>query len=74
MALLAMLVELVMSALTYIYVRERDLGRMISGIWDLPLGHPSPVIPFLLVLTGALFVGPISGSIGRPVRKVIQGS
>lgn len=45
-----------------------------SGIWDLPLGHPSPVIPFLVVLTGSLLVGRVSGLIGRPVRRVIQGS
>lgn len=74
MALLAMPVELVMSALTNLYVRKGDLGLMIANIWDLPLGPPSPVIPFLLVLTGALFVGPISGLIDMPVRKVIQGS
>jgi hypothetical protein len=29
---------------------------------------------FLIVLTGALLVGPLAGLIGRPVRKLIQSS
>jgi len=90
LALLAAPVGLVMSALTYLYVRKGDAGRIISilgygvmnaviflliaTIWDLPPGRPSPVIPFLVVLTGALLAGPVAGLIGRPVRKVIQGS
>ena len=47
---------------------------IVASIWNLPEGDPSPVIPFLVVLTGALLVGPIAGLVGRPVRKVIQGS
>jgi len=90
LALLAVPVGLVMSASTYLYVRKGDAGRVISilvfgvmnavvffivsSIWDLHEGNPSPVIPFLVVLTGALLAGPIAGLIGRPVRKVIQGS
>jgi hypothetical protein len=83
-------VGLVMAALIYLFVRSGDGGRIIAilgygvmnaivflvvaNIWNLPPDRPSPVIPFLIVLTGALFVGPIAGLIGRPVRKVIQGS
>ena len=90
LALLAAPVGLVMSLLTYLYVRKGDTGRMIAilgygvmnavvflviaSAWDLPPGRPSPVIPFLVVLTSALLVGPIAGLIGRPVRRVIQGS
>ena len=90
LALLAVPVGLAMSALTYLYVRKGDGGRVlailvfgvmnavvffiVSSIWNLPEGNPSPVIPFLVVLTVALLAGPIAGLIGRPVRKVIQGS
>jgi len=90
LALLAAPVGLVMFALTYLFVRRGDGGRIISilgygvmnaivflviaDIWDLPPGKPSPVIPFLVLLTGALLVGPIAGLVGRPVRKIIQGS
>jgi hypothetical protein len=90
LALLAAPVGLVMSALTYLFVRKGDLGRMITIVgfgllnavmllvvakaWELPTVRAFPVIPFLVVLTGALLSGPIAGVIGRPVRKVIQGS
>ena len=90
LALLAAPVGLVMSLLTYLFVRKGDLGRVIAIVgfgllnamvllvvakaWDLPLVHAFPVVPFLVVLTGALLVGPIAGLVGRPVRKVIQGS
>ncbi len=90
LALLALPVGLVMSLMTYLYVRKGDAGRMIAilgygvmnavvflfiiGIWNLPPDRPSPVIPLLVVLTGALLVGPLAGLIGRPVRKVIQGA
>ena len=90
LALLAAPVGLVMALLTYLYVRKGDAGRVIAiliygvmnavvflviaSAWNLPPSHPSPVIPFLVVLTGALLVGPIAGLVGRPVRKVIQGS
>ena len=90
LALLAAPVGLVMAALIYLFVRKGDAGRVVAilifgamnaimffivaSIWNLPEGSPSPVIPFLVVLTGALLVGPIAGLIGRPVRKVIQGS
>jgi hypothetical protein len=89
-ALLAAPVGLVMASLIFLFVRKGDGGRVIAiliygamnavvffvvaSIWNLPEGSPSPVIPFLIVLTGALLVGPIAGLIGRPVRKVIQGS
>jgi hypothetical protein len=89
-ALLAAPVGLIMALLIYIFVRRNDKSRgiailvfgvmnavvffIIASIWNLPEGDPSPVIPFLVVLTGALLVGPIAGLIGRPVRKVIQGS
>jgi hypothetical protein len=79
-----------MASLIYLYLRKGDGGRVVAilvfgtinaivffivaSIWDLPEGSPSPVIPFLVVLTGALLVGPIAGLVGRPVRKVIQGS
>ena len=90
LALLAAPVGLVMSLLTYLYVRKGDAGRLvailgygimnavaflvIASAWDFSPERPSPVIPFLVVLTGALLVGPVAGLIGRPVRKVIQGS
>jgi hypothetical protein len=90
LALLAAPVGLVMSLLTYLFVRKGDLGRIITvagfGLlntvmllivaraWELPSVNVFPVIPFLVVLTGALLVGPIAGLIGRPVRKIIQGS
>ncbi|MGD8404203.1 MAG: hypothetical protein PVJ21_11120 [Anaerolineales bacterium] len=90
LALLAVPVGLVLFALTYLYVRKGDLGRIISilgygvtnavvflviaGIWELPPDRPSPIIPLLVVLTGALLAGPVAGLIGRPVRRVIQGS
>ena len=90
LALLAAPVGLLMSLLTYLYVRGGDVGRIIAvlgyGVMNavvflvivntlkFPPGHPSPVIPFLVVLTGALLVGPVAGLIGRPVRRVIQGS
>jgi hypothetical protein len=90
LATLAAPVGLVMSALTYLYVRRGDAGRIvailgygvmnaavfliIAGAWDFPAGRPSPVIPFLVVLAGALLVGPLAGLVGRPLRRVIQGS
>lgn len=90
LATLAAPVGLVMSALTYLYVRRGDAGRIvailgygvmnavvllvIAGAWDFPAGGPSPVIPFLVVLTGALLVGPLAGLVGGPLRRVIQGS
>jgi hypothetical protein len=90
LALLAAPVGLVMSLLTYLYVRKDDLGRIITIVgfgllntvmllvvakaWELPSVHAFPVVPFLVVLTGALLVGPLAGLVGRPVRKVIQGS
>jgi len=90
LALLAAPVGLIMALLIFLFVRKGDGGRVIailvygvmnavvffivSSIWNLPEGDPSPVIPFLIVLTGALLVGPIAGLIGRPVRRVIQGS
>ena len=90
LALLAAPVGLAMSLLTYLFVRKGDLGRVITIVgfgllnavmlfvvakaWELPSVHAFPVMPFLVVLTGALLVGPIAGLIGRPIRKVIQGS
>lgn len=90
LALLAAPVGLIMSFLIYLYLRKGDGERVIAilvlgvinaivffvvaSIWNLPEGSPSPVTPFLIVLTGALLVGPIAGLVGRPVRKVIQGS
>ena len=90
LALLAAPVGLVMSLLTYLFVRKGDLGRVIAIVgfgllnavmlfvvakaWNLPSVHAFPLIPFLVVLTGALLVGPIAGLVGRPVRRVIQGS
>jgi hypothetical protein len=90
LALLAAPVGLIMASLIFLFVRNGDGGRaiailvygvmnafvffMIASIWNLPEGTPSPVIPFLVVLTGALLVGPIAGLIGRPIRRVIQGS
>jgi hypothetical protein len=90
LALLAAPVGLAMASLIYLYLRKGDGSRVVtilvfgvmnavvffivSSIWNLPEGDPSPVIPFLVVLTGALLVGPIAGLVGRPVRRVIQGS
>jgi hypothetical protein len=90
LALLAAPVGLIMASLIYLYVNKGDGERVIAilvfgamnalmffvvaSIWNLPEGNPSPVIPFLVVLTGALLVGPIAGLIGGPVRRVIQGS
>jgi len=89
LALLAMPVGIVMAWLTWLYVRKGDAGRLvailgygllnaavflvIASAWNLPPDRPSPVIPFLVVLAGALLVGPVAGLLGRPVRKVIQG-
>ena len=77
LALLAAPVGLIMASLMYLYVRKGDGGRVVAilvfgvmnavvffivaSIWNLPEGSPSPVIPFLVVLTGALLVGPIAG-------------
>ena len=88
LALLAAPVGLVMSSLTYLFVRKGDLGRVLSmagfGLlnavmllfvaqaWDLPSLRTFPVVPFLVVLTGALLVGPVTGIIGTPVRRIIQ--
>jgi len=90
LALLAAPTGLIMASLIYLYLRKGDGGRIVAilifgvmnafiffivaSIWNLPAGNPSPVIPFLVVLTGALLAGPIAGLIGRPLRKVIQGS
>jgi len=90
LALLAVPVGLIMASLIYLYLRKGDGGRFIAilifgvmnaavffvvaSIWNLPEGSPSPVIPFLIVLTGALLVGPIAGLIGEPVRRIVQGS
>ena len=90
LALLAVPVGLVMSLLTYLYVRKGDTGRIIAitgygvmnatiflviaSIWDLPPERPSPIIPFLVVLTGALLVGPITGLVGRPVRRIFTSN
>jgi hypothetical protein len=90
LALLAAPIGLIMSSLIYLYLRKGDGGRfvailvfgtmnaivffVVASIWNLPEGSPSPVIPFLVLLTGALLVGPIAGLIGRPIRRVIQGS
>lgn len=90
LALLAMPVGIVMAWLTWLYVRKGDAGRVaailgygvlnaavflvVANAWNLPPDRPSPVIPFLVVLTGALLVGPVAGLIGRPVRKIVQGS
>ena len=90
LALLAIPVGIIMSLLIYLFVRKGDMGRVIAiivygsmnaviflivaNIWNLPKGSSSPVLPFLIVLTGALLIGPIAGLVGRPVRKVIQGS
>ena len=90
LALLAAPVGLVMFLLTYLFVRKGDLGRVIAIVgfgllnavmlfivasaWDLPSVHAFPLAPFLVMLTGALLVGPVAGLIGRPVRRVIQGS
>jgi len=90
LALLAAPVGLLMSLLTYLYVRKGDLGRLfailcfgslntvmlliVANAWEIPSVHAFPVVPFLVVLTGALLVGPLVGLIGRPMRRVIQGS
>ncbi len=90
LALLAMPVGMVMAWLTWLYVRKGDAGRVaailgygvmnavvflvIANAWNLPPDRPSPVIPFLVALTGALLVGPVAGLLGRPLRKVIQGA
>ena len=74
----------------YLFVRKGDEGRIIAilafgvmnalnfiivaSIWDLPEGSSSPVIPFLVVLTGALLVGPITGLVSRPVRRLFTGN
>ncbi len=89
LALLAMPVGVLMAWLTWLYVRKGDAGRVaailgfgilnaavflvIADAWNLPPDRPLPVIPFLVVLTGALLVGPVAGLVGRPVRKVVQG-
>jgi hypothetical protein len=90
LALLAAPVGVCMSLLTYLYVRKGDAGRfiaicvyevmnalvfmLIAGIWNLHPDRPSPVVPFLVVLTGALLVGPVAGMIGIPLRRVVKGS
>jgi hypothetical protein len=90
LALLAAPVGLVMTFLIYLYVRRRDMGRIIAilgfgtmnatvflviaRMWNLPEGGSSPVIPFLVVMTGALLAGPIAAIIGQPIRKIVQGT
>ncbi len=90
LALLAMPVGIVMAWLIWLYVRKGDAGRVvailgygilnaavflvIASVWNLPPDRPSPVIPFLVVLTGALLVGPVAGLVGRLVRKIVQGA
>jgi len=90
LALLAAPVGIAMSILTYIFVRHSDLGRVLAIVgfgllnavmlfviaraWDLPQVHAFPVGSFLVVLTGALLVGPIAGLIGGPVRRMLRGS
>jgi hypothetical protein len=90
LALLAAPVGLILASLIYLFVSKGDGERVIAilvfgvmnafvffvvaSIWNLPEGDPSPVVPFLVVLTSALLVGPLAGLIGRPVRKVILGS
>ena len=89
LALLAAPIGLIMSSLIYLYLRKGDGERVvailifgtmnaivffiIASIWNLPEGSPSPAIPFLILLTGTLLVGPVTGLIGRPIRRVIQG-
>ena len=88
LAVLAAPVGLVMSTLTYLFVRKGDLGRVVAMLgfgllnaamllvvaqaWSLPLVHAFPLVPFLVVLTGALLVGPIAGVVGIPIRRIIQ--
>ena len=90
LALLAAPIGLMMASLIYLFVRKGDGGRVVAilvfgvmnaavffivaSIWNLPEGSSSPVIPFLVVLTAALLVGPIAGLVGRPIRRVVQGS
>ena len=89
LAVLAAPTGSIMASLIYLYLRKGDVGRLIAilvfgvlnaviffvvaSIWNLPEGSPSPVIPFLVLLTGVLLVGPVAGLIGRSVRRVIQG-
>ena len=90
LALLAAPVGLIMASLIYLFISKGDGWRIIAilvygamnsavffivaSIWNLPEGSSSPVIPFLVVLTGVLLVGPIAGLVGRPIRRVVQGS
>jgi len=90
LALLAAPVGILMSLLTYVFVRQGDLGRVlaiagfgllnavmlfiVADAWAIPSVHAFPVLPFLIVITGALLVGPVAGLIGGPVRRVIRGS
>lgn len=47
---------------------------VIVSAWNLPAGRLSSIVPFLVILTSALLVGPLAGLISKPVRKVILGS
>jgi len=87
LALLAAPVGLAMSILIYLYVSGRDSGRIaaifgyelintvvlliIVGAWNFPPNNPSPTIPFLVLLTGALIIGPAAGLMGKPLRKIM---
>jgi len=90
LAIMAAPVGLLMSLLAYLYVRKGGLGRLfailgfgslntfmfliVANAWEIPSVHAFPVVPFLVVLTGALLVGPLVGLLGKPVRRVIRGS
>jgi len=39
--------------------------------WLLARGQPSPLLPLLVLLTGALLAGPLLGLLGRPLRGVL---
>ncbi|MDY6877379.1 MAG: hypothetical protein SWK90_14405 [Chloroflexota bacterium] len=40
--------------------------------WLLARGQPSPLLPLLVLLTGALLAGPLLGLLGRPLRGVLR--
>ena len=89
-ALLAMPLGLLLTALAYVYARGSDTTRIavLVGVelvnvgiawevdrvwrdWLLAHGQSSPLLPLLVLLTGALLAGPLLGLLGRTLRGVL---
>jgi len=40
--------------------------------WLLSQGRPSPLLPFLVLLTGSLLAGPVLGLLAQPLRRAVR--